>query len=50
MHFSLIENKGYFCQYMWTTLNGYEKKVNMAGMWKKLMKNVDFDEPTTRKT
>ena len=27
---------------MWTTLNGYEKKENMAGMWKKLMKKRWF--------
>ena len=25
--------------------NGWKKKQNVAPMWKKLMKNVDLDEP-----
>ena len=44
---SFIANKGYFCQYMWMTSKMAGKKQTMAPMWKKLMKNVDIDEPTS---
>ena len=42
-----IENKGYFCQYMWMTSKMSGKNQNMAPTWKKLMKYVDLEEPTS---
>ena len=44
---AFIGNKVYFCQYVWMDIKMPGKKQNMAPMWKKLMKNVDLDEPTS---
>ena len=44
---SFIVNKAYFCQHMWMTLKMAAKKQNLAPMWKKCMKNVGIDEPTS---
>ena len=41
------ENKDYSYRCMWTILKMAGKKQNMAPMWKKWMKNVDLDEPTS---
>ena len=41
-----IEKKAYFCQYT-CDIKMAGKKQNMAPVWKKLMKNVDLEEPTS---
>ena len=45
--YSFIENKNYSYRSMWMTSNMAGKKQNMAPMWKKLMKDVDIEEPTS---
>ena len=47
MHVRFIANKGYFCQHMCMTSKWLESKQHMAPMWKKLMKHVDIDGPTS---
>ena len=44
---SFIENKGYFLSVYVDDLTLAGTKQNMAPMWKTLMKNVDFGEPTS---
>ena len=44
--FSFIENKSCSYRSMWMTSKRQEKQ-NLALMWKKLMKDVDIDEPTS---
>ena len=42
-----IENKGYFLSVYVNDIKMAGKKQNMAPRWKTLMKNVDFEEPTS---
>ena len=42
-----VEYKDYSYRYTWMTSKKSGKKQNMAPVWKKLMKNVDLDEPTS---
>ena len=46
MFFVFFENKDYSYRCLWMTWSG-GKKQNMVPMWKKLMQNVDLDEPTS---
>ena len=41
-----IENQGLFLSVPVDDLKLAGRKQNMAPMWKKLMRNVDLDEPT----
>ena len=43
----LHRNQGLFLSVYAYDINVAGKKQNMAPMWKKLMKNVDLDEPTS---
>ena len=42
-----IENKDYSYRKKWNDFKMAGQKQNMAPLWKKLMKNVELDEPTT---
>ena len=42
-----IENKDYSYRKKWNDFKMAGQKQNMAPMWKKLMKNVELDEPTS---
>ena len=42
-----IVNKAYFCPVYVDDIKLAGKKRNLAQVWKKLMKNVDIDEPTS---
>ena len=42
-----IEDKDDSYRYTWMMLKMTGKKQNTAPIWKKLMKNVDLDEPTS---
>ena len=45
--FLFIENQGLFLSVYVDSVKTAGKKQKMAPMWKKLMKNVDLDEPTS---
>ena len=47
MSISSTKTRDFSYRYTWMTLKMAGKKQNMAPMWKKLIKNVDLDEPTS---
>ena len=44
---SFAEHKDRAYRYMWNDTQMAGGKQNLSPMWKKLMKNVDLDEPTS---